>query len=88
MHATETHRHTTQLNTLPLTQTFTLAGLLITGHDVGAMNIAVACYRDTQTHDTTEQCAFEESHIVGPAWTHTFNGSFVRDYPGEPVPER
>ena len=55
--------------------TFTLAGLLITGHAVGAMNIAVACYRDTQTHDTTEQCAFEESHIVGPAWTHTFNGS-------------
>ena len=34
--------------------TFTLAGLLITGHAIGAMNIAVACYRNTQTHDTTE----------------------------------
>jgi len=64
--------------------TFTLAGLLITGHAIGAMNIAVACYRDTQTHDTTEHTTpHTHTHIswqcctvIVHTHTHMLNGPF------------
>jgi len=64
--------------------TFTLAGLLITGHAIGAMNIAVACYRDTQTHDTTEHTTphtdihtgWQCCTVIVHTHTHTLNGPF------------